>query len=487
MYNFDMAAPGSILHDTSDRLYPLQTWMTAHLDTVLPVWWVIFFSILAFMCARFFVYAPLRYKTHRLSDNQLIDGYVDDKTSFNLFFINEIAQDIALRIFGGAVLLGFLFTFAGWQMNAQTTLSGVDQNIAVCWPFFQNCLDYIVLDTLPVGYSQTIVFMALFGVIFTGAYALLANRYALAHICIGILFAAKLYFTLVNYDYNANYDYYHTTFTIIYLFMPYKRFFGSLAVAFFYFLSTATKIHPGWLLGTYFSTLQTGLPIFPDETIPVWTGLVIVMEMVGAWLLFSRVLWIQRTVVFFFAVFHLYSGILVGYFYPTIVLPSLLIFFGPLYRPFETVPLNRKALLGWVLFATLFMAQMISHLIPEDEKYTMEGNFYGLYMFEANHQCDVAVNSDHGVLYEISTRNARARCDVYEYWFRMSHKFCTDDQNQRIAFQINHSINGGPFYQIVDEPDLCALSYKAFSKNDWIKGPETAQIVGVGDRKNFYR
>jgi hypothetical protein len=288
MYHEDMSAPGSLEIDISSRLYPMQQFMADHLDLILPFWWGLFWGILAIMIARFLIYIPLKNKTYQYSDAEIIDGYVADKTSKNFFFINEIRQDVALRLFGGAILIGFVATFAGWQMNKATTIQGIEQGLSTCWPFYQDCFSLIFLETLPNGYSQTIVFMGLFIFILLGAYALLARRIVLAHVCIFILFAAKMYFTIINYDYNANYDYYHTTFAVIYLFMPYKRFFGSLSVVFLYFLSTATKIHPGWLMGTYFSTLQTGLPIFPDATIPVWTGIVIFMEMIGTWFLFSK-------------------------------------------------------------------------------------------------------------------------------------------------------------------------------------------------------
>ena len=483
-----MAAPGSATIDVSDRYYPMQAFVNTHMDVILPAWWIVFWGLLAFMVGRFFVYEIYRDRHHKREDKDVISNYLSAYPSRrNWFFINEIYGDIALRLFGGAVLLGFLFTFSGWQMNKATTLQGVEEHLSVCWPFFQECTGLIFLETLPHGYSQTIVFMGLFAVIFMAVYALFARRIILAHACIGILFAAKLYFTLINYGYNANYDYYHTTFTIIYLFMPYKRFFGSLSVAFLYFLSTATKIHPGWLMGTYFSTLQTGLPIFPDVTIPVWTWLVIFMEMVGCWLLFSRNKVLQRTTVFFFATFHVYSGILVGYFYPTIVMPTLLIFFGPLFKPFKFVPVNSKAFIGWIFIGLLVLLQIWSHLIPGDEKYTMEGNFYGLYMFEANHQCDVAVGSDMGIAYEVTTRNARSRCDIYEYWYRFTHQFCNEEPPKKYSFRIDHSINGGPFYEVVNESDLCALKYKAFAKNEWIQDSQYAQITGIGDLKNFYR
>jgi hypothetical protein len=484
-----MSVPGSITTGISTRHYYLQQAMMDHMDLFLTGWWIIFFGILALLIGRFAVIQIYKNRNIlKLESDYLVDTSHADSSKTNWFFYKEINGDVALRLFGGAILIGFLFIFAGWQMDSSTTLTGIEKNQSLCWPFFQSCQDFIFLETLPYGYSQTIVYMVLFGIVFLGAYALLSRKMGLAHICIGILFTAKMYFTLINYDFNGNYDYYHTAFTFVYLFLPYKRFFGSFCVAFFYFLSTATKIHEGWLTGTYFSSLQTGLPIFPDETLPVWTGLVIFMEMVGVWFLFSRYKILQRITVTFFIAFHLYSGILVGFFYPIIVLPSVIIFFGPLFKPFKYVPITGKSLLGWGFMLCLLGMQMVSHVIPGDEKYTMEGNFYGLYMFEANHQCNVVVGSeDVGIAYEISTKNARSRCDIYEYWFRFTRQFCTDNNHQLYSFRIDHSINGGPFYEIVTESDLCSLKYNAFTKNDWIKLPEYAEITGVSDTKNFYR
>lgn len=484
------AAPGSIVIEDESRYFSLQQWMLQHIDLIQTFWWCAFWGILLLMVARFFIYAPWKQR-YALADkgddrfNIIPSGYPGS----NFLFLNEIRTDIALRLFGGAVLLGFLFTFSGWQMDQSTTVSGIEYNAAVCWPFWQDCFDFIVLETLPFGYSQTVVYMVLFGFIFLGAYGLLAGRIMLAHIAILILFAAKMYFTLINYQNNANYDYYHTAFALVYLFLPYKRFFASLALVFFYFLSTATKIHEGWLLGAYFTTLRTGLPLFPDSTAPVWTNLVVFMEMIGAWFLFSRHVVLQRLSFFFFAVFHLYSGILVGYFYPSIVLPPLLILFGPLYKPFRAVPVTWKSMLGWIFFVILFFLQMISHWIPGDEKMTMEGNFYGLYMFEANHQCEVSAYQGPLQLFHANTQNARSRCDVYEYWFRLQHEYCGENARSSapVSFTVSHSINGGPYYRIVEEADLCALEYKPFSKNAWIKNPEDAVITGNANRYNFYR
>lgn len=402
------------------------------------------------------------------------------------FGLDEVANDLAVRLFGAAVLIGFLASFRGWEGNSITALSAAEDGIARCWPFLQNCYDWMFMTVRPYGYVQNTIFMVMLGFIFMGAYGLIAKRYVLAHVCILVLFAWKMYITSISYSYNANYDYYQTAFAFIFLFMPHKRFFGSLAVVFFYFLSTATKIHESWTLGTYFSSMVTDLPIFPDGTTMLWTNIVIFMEMVAAWFLFSRNKYLQRTAFVFFAIFHLYSGTLVGYHYPTIVTPSLLIFFGPLFKPFDRVPLDIKSIPGWTLMLVLFCCQMISHVIPGDEKLTLEGNFYGLYMFEANHQCSVRFfDKNNNVIMKSDSAAARNRCDPYRYMFRFQKQFCQYGNQEKYAFKMTHSINGGPFYLIVDEPDACALEYKAFSKNDWIK-TETEAKPTARPRKNYY-
>jgi hypothetical protein len=407
-----------------------------------------------------------------------------------IFSISEIESDLAVRLFGGAVLLGFLLTYNIWQADTSTGLDAVRSGSATCWPFFQNCYDYYFLRSLPYGYTQTSLYMVLFGVIMLAAYALLASRFVLAHACILVLFLWKCYVSIVSFHFHGNYDYYHTAFTITFLFLPHKRFFASVSLPLFYFLSTAGKIHETWALGTYFSAMHTGLPWIPDALIPLATNIVIFMEMVGAWFLLSKNPLLQRTAFAFFVFFHLYSGILVGYRYPTTVLPALLILFGPLYKPFEfgqfaRVPLNWKAMPGWSYVLVLMGLQAVPLAIPGDEKLTLEANFYGLYMFEANHQCIVEIKDQDRVLFNISSNAAHYRCDPYSHWFRATRRYCQSDPDRVLSFRLDHSINGGPFYRIVDEADLCRLQYKAFSKNDWIKTEATAEAVGR-PHKNLY-
>lgn len=400
------------------------------------------------------------------------------------FSMAEVYDDLVLKWFAGAIMLGFYVTFNSWMLNFGTTTRAVRQQSYLCWPLFQDCSSLIWLSTLPDGYSQTTLYMCLFGVMIAGVYMMYEQRWEVVHGCLVVLFLAKLYFMLVNYQLKGNYDYYHNVFCLIYLLFPSKKFFLRFVLVFFYFLSTATKIHPSWVAGQYFTALQTGLPLFPAGTEALATNLVIFMEMIGAWFLFSRHVILQRAVFYFFVVFHLYSGILVGYRYPATVLPPLIILFGPWFKPPAFIPMGKGAIPGWSLMGLLCIGQMVPHLIRGDEKLTLEGNFFGLYMFEANHQCYVTVQRPGEPPRKMTSVNARDRCDPYEYWFRAKHS--CNSPNDEISMVMGHSINGGPFREIVNEKNICKLEYTPFMHNSWIKDETEAPITGK-PVKNIYR
>jgi len=62
-----------------------------------------------------------------------------------------------------------------------------------------------------------------------------------------------------------------------------------------------------------------------------------------------------------------------------------------------------------------------------------------------------------------------------------------DESIDHILWQFDHSTNGGPFYRIVDENNICQLEYKPFSHNTWIKTPkEGAPIMGYPVKNLYY-
>lgn len=373
----------------------------------------------------------------------------------------------------GATLLSYFLAFSAWINSHATTIDAARRGTHACWPHFQSCGEWLILRALPNGYSQTFLYMTLFGLMVAIVYLMWRKDWALAHMLLVPIFlwhAAVSFF--LTYALTGNYDYYLFFFAIALLTLPHKEFFLKAILVGFYFLSTAAKIHETWILGTYFSSLATGLPLFPDWAIPLLTNLVIFMEMVGAWFLFSRKPLLQRAVLTFFVVFHLYSGLLVEYRYPATVLPTLLILFGPWYR-FTPPPFDRRALAGWLILLGMGAAQMVPLLIPGDEKLTLEGNKIGLYMFEANHQCistaNITFRDGTEKTFRDESTSARARCDAYRYWFRLNN-LCDihADTIRSIAWAFDHSVNGGPFLRIVNVENACTLSYRAFRHNPWI-------------------
>ncbi len=145
---------------------------------------------------------------------------------------------------------------------------------------------------------------------------------------------------------------------------------------------------------------------------------------------------------------------------------------------------------------------------------TLEGNKYGMFMFEANHQCIVTVgtytdtspdplppNSEvpdgsrcDSFFCRVKTTYERRgsellqteryesgtawnRCYPYEWWSRYHHRCERTTSISKISLTIDHSINGGPFYRTVDAEDICSTPYEPFN-NTWIKGPPEAPIIG---------
>ncbi len=392
---------------------------------------------------------------------------------YRVFSVHEIAEQKILQWVFGATILSYFLTFFEWFHNHLTTVDALADGSYVCWSYFQGCEKLLVLRALPEGYSQPLLYMVLLGFLGLAVFLMYRKEWMLAHLAILPAFIWHVLGSfVVTMSMAGNYDYYLFVFAFITLFIPHKEFFLKLALVSLYTLSTVAKIHPTWIAGTYFSPLKTGLPLFQDWSIPLYTNLVIFMEMVGVWFLMSSNKLLRRGALIFFIFFHLYSGLLVGYRYPTTVLPTLLILFGPMYRPLS-IPFDRRAIAGWSLIILLCCMQFTPRLIYGDEKLTMEGNRFGLYMFEANHQCISATEIEYlngeSVMGKRESHSARNRCDPYSYWFRLK-KACERNPNvAHIRWTFDHSINGGPFLRIVDVPDACALEYYPFKHNDWIR------------------
>jgi hypothetical protein len=433
-----------------------------------------------------------------------------------LFSIEEIRRESILQWMFGASLFYFFVTFNSWITQTNVTVDAAQSGGAICWPYFQDCAHLYFLRALPYGYSQSAVYMLFYGVMCLIVYRMWKKEWGQAHALLFLLLLWKLFVLFVlSFEKAGLYDYYHIVLTSMLLFVPYKEYFLKLSFVWMYFMSVTAKFTPAWVLGTYFTSMRSGIPLFPAWSAVLLTNFVIFIQIVDCWFLMSKN-WLLQRISFVLAVcFHLYSGVLVLYNFPSVALPPVLILFGPMYR-YTPTPFGKKSIAGWVIIVLVALFQLLGFVVTPDRFLTLEGHRYGMFMFEANHQCQVTLRtyasgtstpstwsglecsplycttersteSNNGVtVYSTTIESASAwnRCDPYGIWTR-ARAGCSNPSVTRIAMQMDHSINGGPFYRIVDEQNICNITYQPFSHNAWIKVPPEAPIVGY-PVQNFY-
>jgi hypothetical protein len=397
-----------------------------------------------------------------------------------IFHIDEIAGDTTLKCLSGVILLGFHFTFSDWMYSYATTVRAVVDGTYACWPLFQSCKSLIFMSTFGDGYSQPIICMGVFALMLAAVYAMYLQRWDFVHFIIFVLLLFKLYFIAISYTYKSNFNFCHISLCVIYLLCAHKRLFAQLAWVIGSFISTVAKIHPSWLLGQQYTSLKLGLPLFPAGAEAIIPTVVILMEMLGVWFLMSAKPFRQRAALSFFALWYVYSGLEVGYRFPIFETAVLLILFGP--RNASRPPLlTRSAITGWSVIIATAMLQLVPHVLSAGERMTNEENiadiFGGPYAYEVNQQCYGDVKVGEEVIRSVEQVEARFRCDPYFFWFRASASLCPD-ASRKYHITYRRSTNGNPFRELVNESDLCSLTYHPLGQNAWIKDEKDAPMIG---------
>ena len=388
------------------------------------------------------------------------------------------SSNLFTKFFAGWSLLSFLVSFNTFFGKGYLVINSPSP----CFPHFQNCKELFAafeLFPLPFSYRESIFFTILFSLIVLGTYFLYKQKYFYTHLILVFLFIVKLIIITSNYG-SGNYDYYDLIIIFVFLLYPTRVDLLKLTFVVLYFLASTIKIHSGWILGTYFSSLYYGLPLVPNNLIPIATNIVILTQLVGCWFLLSTNKKISSYLIYFYIFFHLYSTILVGYRYPTTALLSLLVIFiiGETSKTPPDFTIKKKTIPFYIFLASLFVLQSIAYFIPGDQKLTLEGNNYGIYMFEANHQCISYLTPKNGPQQITSSYDSRSRCDPYVYMKRIQSNYCSTSTKGEINWVFDHSINGEGFKRIVSVENVCNLVYEPFTHNNWIETERTAETVG---------
>lgn len=405
----------------------------------------------------------------------------------------EIAETQVLQQMAWVILALLLLDFTPLSENASQILSHQrDGWDFVCWPHFQNCHRLFLLDIPPWGFSYNLWMAFLFLAGLFAAVSIYRRHWLAAQLALSILILWKLsYHFALQQTEMANFQYYSLPLMMIWAWLPNKNFFLRVTFAVSYFFAAGVKFNASWIEGSYFSSLSLGLPGIPSSLIPWACHAVIVFEIFGSLFLLTRNPTWRRRTVFMWILFHLYSLLLVGYFYPLHCIPFLFLLFF-IEPPSVTTPSIRQGRLGYLLLAGLIALNLIPKFVSRDPLYTGETYQYGLGMIDANYQCHIqwqVIDSKGKILEDNvwNSRNATWRCPPYRTWYRLHRRCEKDPRVGQIRYTHDLSVNGGPFYRVVDTENACQLNYSFWSENPWILTPDDgAKIVGY-PRPNVMR
>lgn len=401
------------------------------------------------------------------------------KTLVSKFFSLNVNSDILTiyeRIFISGTLFLFVFDFNSSLQPSPTTFRA-------CWPHFPQCENLLHLP-LPPDYSYGFLQAVVFLIVLLTFGSVIRNKKKSALFFLLALTIYKTAFTFL-WSFNTlhNFEYFHLLPTWAFLLSANYRIFNAQVMwAFCYFFSGFVKINEGWITGSYFSSLVNGLPLVPELGIPIFSNSVFFAETICGFLLL--VPQARRWALTYWTIFHLYSVIMVGFFYPArcFVMLWILFFVSPLQRGVLSKMLDIKVV---VLIGLMTFLQTLPLHFNENPQMTLRTEGYGFSMIDANFQCRFWINqvtSSVQTLKYYESRSARGRCAPRRL-LEIVKPFCKDPGSNNIQLILDQSLNGSPFRRIINEPNACGLKFEFWKENSWIN--ERGPIVGYPSRNGI--
>ena len=413
-----------------------------------------------------------------------------------IFSVAEIAESRQLQAVAAIVWFLYIFDLNAYSKSPLQYFNPQAIYELNCWSYWPQCHDYLHFAAFPFSYLYTEWMALLLGLMLVSLWAALKNKWCLAHffLLIPVVWRVIFQFALVNYH-TVNFDFFYLAPTFILLFARNKSQNLKYIWILCYLFAARVKLDDGWILGTYFTSIDLGFPFLPKALTPLATNITILFEIVASLGLLAHSNFKRQCSLYAWTGFHLISAITVGYLYPVRCLLFLWSLFG-----FGVVPKSKeylglkKSLAATFIFTAFCLTNFIPSMIPGDVNQTFAGIDYGFHMIDANHQCLNKVrhfSSNNQVLEEYSTgtRNPFGRCYPDEFLRNLKDNNCRSlSVGEHIEWKLWHSKNGGPFYETINTSDACHLEYQAFAKNSWIKEPsEGAPLVGYPEMNSIYK
>ncbi len=387
--------------------------------------------------------------------------------------LNEFRMSNSIKLLYYFAVFNFFVTFSDWLNKGYLSKGNVSDFTSVCPPYFQSCLNFHIFNSLPLGYSLSILYAGLGSLLFISIWYSLIEKWekALIFLLIPLLFKIIMVYFL-SYYISGNYTVIEIAVVIVLLLSKDRIFSLKILLSALYFFSAIIKVYPGYLQGNLFNTLELGLPLLPQKFNEFYSIFIVTFFLASSILIWNKNRLVKKVVFALLFIFHIYTQILVGFRFPEVSIILLFVVYISEHKVFSFVRLFKEtSLCGLLLFFAL--AQFVPLFINGDSHITGEGERYGFYIFNTNKQCVLEkiynLKTGERRIENKTSTGALYRCDPYEPWFVAQQECLLKDINS-IEFKFSISLNGSPYFKVVDEKNICNIkNYKPFSHNEWIK------------------
>lgn len=343
-----------------------------------------------------------------------------------------------------------------------------------------------------------------------------------------VVISFELLFYLHDLRLVANFFHVHLYLSYFFIFSKQKLLFFRVGLWLVYWLAALVKLTPSWLWGEYFNSVPAKLPLFPAiPSVVTAAGLTLmIVEFFSPLLWLSKSKTIRNFSVATLLLFHIYSGVIVGHWYPTIMIPVAILGLYPmdtsLFQDYQSSPRHKVMFVSFLVF---LLGGIFNFLLPGDVRTTGEGRYHGLFMFDANRRAAINITIEVGgdkhrfyVLYDWPRRevldwkttvqyskNSAPFEELYQpvrvngkvlfnpdYFWRNSSRMFSDPyvlyyylkrlnrrfRVERLQLTLDHQLDGHAFvFRVMDvnQDQISSMSYNPFWRNSWIRvpGPDT--------------
>ncbi len=379
-----------------------------------------------------------------------------------------IVDSFVLRAVFYSLIPGFVYAIS----HLQWTQHGAKSIAAICPAYFQSCESFYFLDPDWQNWSYRLFTTVLYLLLAGSGVQALRNQWRSACLLMASLFLVSAWMLLAtNADISVPYVTFLLVPSVIVLFSG--RPIDDLRISFvvLYVLAGTSKLHTGWIAGTYFASYNNGLPLLPDLLIPVATNAVILLEVFGTWWLISSHAPMRKIVLSLTIGFHAYSTILMGPQFAIQAVP----FIWLLFHEQPSAP-PKPSLAGAALVLILITVNLLPFALSRKPKLTYQGQSLAMSMFDANRRSiSVVEYTFPDGSKKIEKRGSQTSWDVLKPYKELKKLQASCEPGVEAKWTFDSSIDDGPYHRIIDVLNACELNFKAFRYNNWINdsGPIT--------------